>query len=962
MTSSEAAGPWDDDTPWGPDAGAPLTEGAVTEVVDRPRLREFTDRLSFSLDPFQRESCAALEDGHGVLVCAPTGAGKTIVGEFAVHLALQAGTKCFYTTPIKALSNQKYSDLVAVHGADSIGLLTGDSSINPYAPIVVMTTEVVRNMIYANSPALDGLSHVVMDEVHFLADRFRGAVWEEVILHLDPDVKLVSLSATVSNAEEFGDWIKTVRGDTTVVVDDHRPIPLWQHMMVGNRIFDLFDQRIRPGERPQVNGELTRYIKQREMVEDHQRAHSGRGARGRPQRGRPTGTISRPDLIARLDRDGLLPAIGFIFSRAGCEAALEQCVRSGLNLLEPDQAEQVAEVVARYTGEFSPSDREILRVDSWESGLRRGLAAHHAGMLPAFRHAVEELFVRGLVRAVFATETLALGINMPARSVVLERLVKFNGESHVDLTPGEFTQLTGRAGRRGIDVEGHAVVVWMPGLDPTRVAGLAGARTFPLRSSFAPEYNMAINLIGRLGLAGAKNLLERSFAQFQTDRSVVGQHRQIDKARGILRKIDTELVGRASGLGIDPGRLAPDEPVGDASAYDGFLGYMTLREDIRTRERDLKFHKRMTLQANTVDELFGLKRGHVIGLHGGRHRGLAVVIEPANDRRDPKPLVLCEDGWAGRVGVSDFLNPPEVVGNMRLPRQVDHRTGRGRRDLASSLRNTGLSVPKGRNTKRSPAADDGELADLRARLRAHPAHELSSHDELFRLAERRNRSLREITNLTSSVDTRTSTLSVTFDRIVAVLTELGYLLADVDAEGAPRMVVTESGSTLSRVYSESDLLICECIRAGVWDALTPPELAAVVSSVVYESRRDTYSGPDLVTGNPTLRETLSATHKQWRTLSALENRHGVGVTREPDAGFATAMYTWAAGRSLGEALAVAGERGRPLPAGDFVRWSRQVIDLLEQIRMSAGAEGRLARSAKSAVGCIKRGVVAVELG
>ncbi len=938
------------------------SDTVTPQPTDRHALREFTERLDFALDPFQIESCAALEDGHGVLVCAPTGAGKTIVGEFAVHLALAGGTKCFYTTPIKALSNQKFADLVAVHGADAIGLLTGDSSINPSAPVVVMTTEVVRNMIYANSTALDGLSHVVMDEVHFLADRFRGAVWEEVILHLDPSVKVVSLSATVSNAEEFGDWIKTVRGDTTVVVDDHRPIPLWQHMMVGSRIFDLFERTPRNGERPQVNSELTRYIKQREMVNVHEPAHGRQGRRGPPHRGRPSGVMSRPDLMARLDRDGLLPAIGFIFSRAGCEAALDQCIRSGLNLLEPDQAARVADVVDRYVGDLTEADRDVLNVDTWRAGLMRGLAAHHAGMLPAFRHAVEELFVRGLVRAVFATETLALGINMPARSVVLERLVKYNGEAHVDLTPGEFTQLTGRAGRRGIDVEGHAVVVWMPELDPTRVAGLAGARTFPLRSSFAPEYNMAINLIGRLGLPGAKNLLERSFAQFQTDRSVVGQHRELDTARRTLGKIDLEVAGRASSAGVEPGDLASDDATvvttpTTSDDYHGFLGYMRLREVIRTRERELKFEKRMTAQATTVDELSALKRGHVIALHGGRHRGLAVVIEPATERRDPKPMVLCEDAWCGRVGTGDFLNPPEVLGNMRLPRQVDRRTGRGRRDLASSLRATGIDVPRGRQSRRSPAADDRELGLLRSRLRAHPAHQLPAGDELFRLAERRNRIDREIAVLSESVNKRTSTLSVTFDRIVAVLTELGYLL-----DGPEGLVVTDSGRTLSRVYSESDLLICECIRAQVWDALTPPELAAVVSAVVYESRRDSYSGPDLVTGHREVRDALQATHRVWRTLAHLESRHTVGVTREPDAGFATAMYTWASGRSLAEALAAAGDRGRPLPAGDFVRWSRQVIDLLEQIRMTAGGEGRLARSAKSAVGCIKRGVVAVELG
>ena len=212
--------------------------GRRDELVE---LARFAAELPFALDGFQQRACAALERGHGVLVCAPTGAGKTVVGEFAVHLALAAGGKCFYTTPLKALSNQKHTDLTARYGRDRIGLLTGDLSVNADAPVVVMTTEVLRNMLYADSPALQGLSYVVMDEVHFLADRMRGPVWEEVILHLPDEVRLVSLSATVSNAEEFGGWIQTVRGDTTVVVDEHRPVPLWQHVMVGKRLFDLFD-------------------------------------------------------------------------------------------------------------------------------------------------------------------------------------------------------------------------------------------------------------------------------------------------------------------------------------------------------------------------------------------------------------------------------------------------------------------------------------------------------------------------------------------------------------------------------------------------------------------------------------------------------------------------------------------------------------------------------------------------
>ncbi|MFT3900159.1 MAG: DEAD/DEAH box helicase [Gordonia sp. (in: high G+C Gram-positive bacteria)] len=937
-----------------------MTTGSPPSSADvAGALSDFTARLDFSLDDFQRRACEALAAGHGVLVCAPTGAGKTIVGEFAVHQALASGTKCFYTTPIKALSNQKFHDLVEVHGAGNVGLLTGDNSINADAPVVVMTTEVVRNMIYAESPALDGLAYVVMDEVHFLADRFRGAVWEEVILHLDPSVRVVSLSATVSNSEEFGAWIQTVRGDTTVIVDEVRPVPLWQHMLVGNRIFDLYDRNSLAAGKSQVNPELTRYIAHRDLhTTDDRDDRRGRGRGGRQrgrggsgrQRSRGGRPLSRPDMVVRLEREGLLPAIDFIFSRAGCDGALAQCIRSGINLLDDEQRAAALVIADRHLAELSPVDADVLGADQWRLGISRGFAAHHAGLLPTFRHAVEELFAAGLVRMVFATETLALGINMPARSVVLERLVKYNGEAHVDLTPGEFTQLTGRAGRRGIDTEGHAVVVWTPQLQVNEVAGLAGARTFALRSSFAPEYNMAVNLIERLGQDGARELLLRSFAQFQADRSVVGRARKLDARRHELRKTDGELSRAAAERGIDNADADGD--------YSGFVGYMELREDIRRRERELKFARRGDVQVEVAEDLAALKRGQIIGLYGNRHRGVAVVVEVAGDIVDPKPMVLAEDGWCGRVGVRDFLNPPAVLGNMRLAKQIDRRTGRGRRDLANALRATGVSLPKGKQRKRAAAADDPELTALRVRLREHPAHSATDVDDLVRLAQKRNRLLREVRGLEAEIAERTSELSTTFDRVVAVLVELGYLARSADGE----VTVTDVGLRLRSIYSESDLLVSECLREGVWEDLSFDELAAVVASLVYASRRDSAAAADRMPGSAALRGALADTTRIWRDLVGVETRHRVTPTREPDTGFSVAVAMWASGRSLTESLMAAGDAGQLLSPGDFVRWNRQVIDLLDQIAGCAGPGDRVGRTAVAAINAIRRGVVAVEIG
>lgn len=489
----------------------------------------FVQSFDFEFDPFQVAACHAVEEGSGVLVAAPTGAGKTVVGEFAAHLALKLGKKCFYTTPIKALSNQKYSEFVAMFGEDRVGLLTGDTSINGEADVLVMTTEVLRNMLYAGSNTLTNLGYVVMDEVHYLADKFRGAVWEEVLIHLMESVQVISLSATVSNAEEFGEWLGEVRGNTQVIVSEIRPIPLYQHVLIGNRLLDLFDK---PG---QINPEILQ--REREAV---RRAAISRHRRGRFNEAQDR--LSRADIIEKLANQNLLPAITFIFSRVGCDAAVKQCLHAGLRLTSTQEREEIRATALKYTQNIAEEDLEVLGFDDWLTALERGIAAHHAGLLPSFKSAVEELFQRGLIKAVFATETLALGINMPARTVVLEKLIKYNGESHVPITPGEYTQLTGRAGRRGIDIEGNAVIQWSPTVDSASAAGLASTRTYPLRSSFAPTYNMSINLIARFGRERARRSLESSFAQFQADRAVVGLSRQIAKNEVAIEELLSQAV------------------------------------------------------------------------------------------------------------------------------------------------------------------------------------------------------------------------------------------------------------------------------------------------------------------------------------------------------------------------------------------------------------------------------------
>ena len=514
-----------------------------------PISEKFSQSFPFLLDDFQVEGCRTLEAGESVLIAAPTGSGKTIVGEFALYLALEQGKKAFYTTPIKALSNQKYQDFSEVFGFEKVGLLTGDNSINSEADIVVMTTEVLRNMLYSSSKTLENLRYVVMDEVHYLADRFRGAVWEETLIHLPESVQIAALSATVSNAEEFGEWLKLIRGNTRVIVTEKRPVPLYQQVLMGNKLLDLF---VDSGK---VNPQVLR----------EERA-SFRGFKGDKWRDQKSIKLSRPEIIEKLSGANLLPAIVFIFSRSGCDLAVKQALSSGIRLTDKSEKKEILSLIEERTASLSENDLNVLGFSSWSDSLSRGFAAHHAGLLPLFKEIIEELFQKGLLKVVYATETLALGINMPARTVLLERLSKWNGESHVAITPGEYTQLTGRAGRRGIDEEGNAVILWSKDIDALSAAGLASTRTYPLRSSFKPTYNMAVNLIYQMGRERAKNSLGSSFAQFQADRAVVGLESQILKNHKALDSMRHEF----------------DCHLGD------FFQYAQIRYDIKESEKEMK--------------------------------------------------------------------------------------------------------------------------------------------------------------------------------------------------------------------------------------------------------------------------------------------------------------------------------------------------------------------------------------
>jgi ATP-dependent RNA helicase HelY len=883
---------------------------------------EFSAALPFDLDPFQVRALDALDAGLSVLVAAPTGSGKTVVAEYAVAKALDEGAKAFYTTPLKALSNQKFNDLVRRHGADKVGLLTGDNSINGDAPVVVMTTEVLRNMIYASSPTLEGLRYVVLDEVHYLQDQYRGPVWEEVIIHTPPEVDLVCLSATVSNAEEFADWIQTVRGATVAIIEERRPVELTHFYMVGDKETD--ELKLLPTF---VDGKPNP-----EAVKLDARVAHAVSYRG-PQR-RSSGGLQTPrrgEVVERLDREGMLPAICFIFSRAACDDAVRQCLMTGMRLTIPEERAAIRTIAEARTAGLSDDDLEVLGYREWMAGLEAGFAAHHAGLVPPFKEAVEACFEAGMVKAVFATETLALGINMPARSVVIEKLSKFTGEKHEFLTPGEYTQLTGRAGRRGIDEVGYAVVLWSPFVPFDQVAGLASTRTYALTSSFRPTYNMAVNLVRRYTPESAHHLLNLSFAQYRADRDVVRLERQMERSRTLMETARAEATCER----------------GDVEEYR-----RRLREAEEGRGGRPHLHgsgpggrRGSSAQQAVVEALEKVRPGDVLVLSGGKSAGRVAVLSTARRRGSEVRLgVITPDRRYLTLSARDFTSPPRTVAHIDLPTPFAPRDAAFQREVAKALTKVKAKTgdAQGAHVPRSVASSP----------EAHPVADCPDVRRHLRAAERAERLEKDLRRLERRIEGRTESLARQFDRVLRILEVWGY----VDG-----WTLTDAGQRLTRIYHECDLLVAHALSDGLFDDLDPSALAALASSFTFQARR--VSGHRRGEGGgseePKVWFPSGKVQRRWlelerlaSDLNAAEAAAGLPLTRMPDPGFFAAAHGWASGDELADVIAA-----EVVTGGDFVRNVKQLIDLLRQLSIIA-PDKRTADAAGEAADRLFRGVVA----
>ncbi|MDQ4149941.1 MAG: DEAD/DEAH box helicase [Actinomycetota bacterium] len=881
---------------------------------------QFASGFPFDLDPFQVEALEALSRGESVLVSAPTGSGKTVVGEFAAWLALEEGAKAFYTTPLKALSNQKFGDLAGVHGGDKVGLLTGDNSINPQAPIVVMTTEVLRNMIYERSELLQDLRFVILDEVHYLQDRYRGAVWEEVIIHLPLDVKLVSLSATLSNAEEFADWLQTLRGPTRVIIEESRAVELRHHYLVDDTLYPMFVEE--GGE--QIPNPQIRMLETRSNWSEVRKRRRPGGRRAAPKRRFPR----RSDIAEYLQEAGMLPAIYFIFSRKGCDAAVAQCLREGVSLTTPAQRAQIRRLAEARCAYLDPTDLSILGYSEWVEALAAGIAAHHAGLIPVFKETVEELFKTGLVQIVFATETLSLGINMPARTVFIESLNKFTGERHEMLTPGQFTQLTGRAGRRGIDVVGHAVVPQQPDMPFRQIAALAATRTYPLISSFQPSYNMATNLVRNYSREEAEHLLNSSFAQYRTDRDVVVVEQLIDRN-------DAYLASYREKMQCDKG---------------DFERYWMLREQLSRLERHSILKLTGDERSRSRRALAAAQPGQVWWVRSSRVKGPVVVLSTEQTRGgETRISVMTQTTKVIKLGANELSRAPRNYGNItsdpELLARLRSRSRGGlehdvRRQLASALGRFDFEAPSLDDPSPEAADESNEIDAARGRVIEHPCHSCVDRDRHAQWAERAHRLERENDALRKKVMAKTETLSRQFERILGVLEEYGYL-EDFN--------LTDKGWLLSRIYNENDLLVAETISRGWLNDLEPAELASLATVFVHESR-----GPFEVVGNIPTGPTKRAFGKIVRLTERIkrsEARAGLEMIRGLETGFAETAYEWCRGAPLEDVI------GEDLSPGDFIRSCKQTVDLLSQLQQCVD-DPPLEKLLNEAIDGINRGVVA----
>ena len=876
----------------------------------------------FPLDPFQLEAIDALNQGHSVVVSAPTGSGKTLVGEYAIYRALAHGQKVFYTTPLKALSNQKLRDFRAQFGAEKVGLLTGDLSLNREAQIVVMTTEIFRNMLYAEADdhddPLENVEAVVLDECHYMNDSQRGTVWEESIIHCPPPIQLVALSATVANAGQLTDWIDRVHGPTQLVLSDFRPVPL------------AFSFCSAKGLHPLLNEEGTGL---------HPNCKVWRAPKGGQRKGPKTAKPPQPEapplgfVVAQMAERDMLPAIYFIFSRRGCDKGVRDLGKACL--VNPEEQARIKVRLDAYIA----ATPEAVRDGGHADALLRGIAAHHAGVLPAWKELIEELFQQGLIKVVFATETLAAGINMPARTTVISALSKRTERGHRPLMGSDLLQMAGRAGRRGLDTQGYVVTV-QSRFEGVREAGqLATSPADPLVSQFTPSYGMVLNLLQRYDLTKAKELVERSFGRYLATLDLVEDEARIAELMGQLDRLE-------DGSGDVP--------------WEDFEDYEKQRARLREERRILRILQQQAEETLAHELTLALQfssEGTLVSLKAPQLKGRvtpAVIVEKVKGSGQ-FPLLLCltdENLWVllpcnAVVSLHAELSCLQV-GQVDPP-LLRHGGELRHGDQASG----GLALAVGHMANRhdmgTPQYDlAGEVQahaqlvhHLEEELELHPAHRWGDRKQLKKHRRRMEELHDEIGERQRLLHFRSNRHWDTFLALIEILRFFGALAGEDGLEP------TEVGRTVAALRGDNELWLGLALMSGHLDELDPAQLAAVFEAISTEVNR-----PDLWCGYPPPPQAEEALHDLRGLRRELERQQErakvtVPIWWEPE--LTGLVHAWAKGTSWSDLIA-----NTSLDEGDVVRILRRTVDLLAQVPYCEAISEQLRTNARAALKAINR--------
>ena len=871
----------------------------------------------FPLDPFQQEAIDALEAGRSVVVCAPTGSGKTLIGEYAIHRALEQQKRVLYTTPLKALSNQKLRDFRETFGVDRVGLLTGDISINRDAPVLVMTTEIFRNMLYGTpigqvGTSMEGVETVVLDECHYMNDRDRGTVWEESIIYAPPTVQLVALSATIANSEQLTDWISAVHGPTDLIYSDFRPVPLHFGFCSKAGLFPLLDPSgttLHPGFKNQLKKD-----------------------KGKPTRKQPDAP-SIVFAINQLRERQMLPAIYFIFSRRGCDKAVDEC--RDLNLVTPGEAE----ILKAHIEEFALYNPEALRANQVEA-LQRGIAAHHAGVLPAWKGLIEELFQQGLVKVVFATETLAAGINMPARTTVISALSKRTDEGHRLLFPSEFLQMAGRAGRRGMDEQGYVVIVQSRFQGVKEALYLATAKADPLVSQFTPSYGMVLNLLQIHTLDQAKELVERSFGRYLALLTLKPQQEAI----GALERERSELLGQLEGI--------------DWTQFDQ---YEKLKGRLKEEKRLLKIlqgQAEESIASSMAVALSFAVAGTLVSLKG-KHvpvsTPLPAVLFTKLASGSEYPYLVClaaDNHWYivttnDVVGLHGELCRLSEVDHLPLPSGLEARPGYRRKgDGATwslsqkvahllSRHSASLSITDTAEEVQTQAA---RVSAVQSQVESHPVHHWDSRGRLLKRQKR-------LEQIEADLSDRREKLERYTHRHWDEFLSLMDVLRDFDCLDG--LTPTSLGETVSALRGDNELWLGLALTSGVLDDLPPHHLAAACQALVAEVSR-----PDVWIRYPVpiaIVETLDPLRSIRRRLFQVQHRQQIALPVWYELEFVGLCEQWALGVTWMELCS-----NTNLDEGDVVRIIRRTLDFLNQIPHAPHLGDELKRNAIRAIQLIDR--------